>query len=96
VGPATAGPLDASGPAEADRDRAVLHDHGDASVALGVPEHLVEPLLVLLDVVVIDRRTTFAEILTGGCGVRSRILAEDHDRSSHGLLLSSIPMSERA
>lgn len=68
---------DASGAAESDRHRAVFDDHRDCPAALAELEHPRKLRRVLLDVDVSELDMPPCEVVTGGLGVGSRILAED-------------------
>jgi hypothetical protein len=79
---AAGGRLDASRPAEADRDGAVLvenHRHGAA--AGGVGQHPRELGGPFLDVDVVDRDVPPLIVCPGGLRVRSGVLAEDRDHA---------------
>lgn len=77
------GALDASSPAEADRDLSVLHDHGHGAAPAAQPQHPLQLGGVLLDVDVLDLDMPPDEILTGGLRVRSGVLAENRDPVRH-------------
>ena len=70
---------DASGAAEADRDRAVLDDDGDSSLPFAELQHLVQVRAVCLDVVVLMLDPSRVAVLTGRGGVGSAGLAVDGD-----------------
>jgi hypothetical protein len=71
-------PLDASGAAESNCDRAILgEDHGHRTAAVAQAEHALQLDRVLLDVDVLERDMPPTEVVTGGLRVGSRILAED-------------------
>lgn len=77
---------DASGPAVADRDLAVLDDHRDVAPLAGVDEHLLEVGRGLLDVAVVDGVPLAGIGLTGRQRVGSGVLAVDEDGAgrAHG------------
>jgi hypothetical protein len=63
----------------ADRDPALLDDHGDAPAPAREPQHLLELRSGVLDVAVLDGVPTRGERLTGIRGVGSAVLAVDDD-----------------
>ena len=79
--------LNPSGAAEADRHCVAVDDHRNVAAALGMGQHPLEVLGVLLHVHVFERHTPPFVVLTGGRGVGSGVLAEDVD---HGDLLGSM------
>jgi hypothetical protein len=75
-------PLNASGAAEADRDRAIVsQNHRHRAAAFAQAEHPLELGRVLLDVDVLERDMPPIEVFTGGLRVGSGVFPEDdrHD-----------------
>ena len=71
-------PSNASGAAEADRDRAIVgQNHGHRTAALAQAEHPLARGRVLLDVEVLERDVPPIKVFTGGLCVGSRVFPED-------------------
>ena len=79
---ATGSQSDPSTAAVADGDLLVFDDDRDLAAALRVLQHPLEAGLVLLDIHVFERYVPPGKIITGGLGVRSRVLPEDVDHLS--------------
>src|SRR5512146_708821 len=85
------GPSNASGAVEAYGHPAVLLDERDAPVAPGELEEPLHRLRIALDVEVLDPHPSLAEVLTGGAGVGSGILAVNPNGSRrHGHMMPRV------
>jgi hypothetical protein len=72
----SAGALNFSRTAEADRNFTGFDDDGDLVPAVGKLEHALQALLVFENIYVLMRNLTAAECLPGAGGVRSEIFPE--------------------
>jgi hypothetical protein len=84
----SAGALNFSRTAEADRNFTGFDDDGDLVPAVGKLEHALQALLVFEDVDVLIRNLTAAECLPGAGGVRSEIFSEYQNFFIHGRSIS--------
>ena len=81
--PTTAGALDLSGAAEADRDLAGFHDDRHIAAALRKLQHSRKPLLVFQHVYVLERNFAASVSLPGARSVGSEIFAENENFFVH-------------
>jgi len=75
--PATAGALNFSGAAEADRNFTSFDDDGNIAAAIGQLQHSRETLLVFEHVDVLERDFAAGISLPGARGVRSEVFSKD-------------------
>ena len=73
----TAGRLDFSRAAEADRYLAGLNDYGDFSSSVGEPHHAFQAGLVFQYIDVFEGNLSAGEVLTGSRSVWSKVLAKN-------------------
>ena len=99
--PPPGSPSHPSRASEADRHLVAVDDHGHLASPLREGQHAVEGRRVLLDVDGLESGAPPCMVLTGGQGVRSRVLAEDVDHGSsgpcrvHGSFVNMVPAFER-
>jgi hypothetical protein len=90
LSPTTAGALNCSGTAEADRNFTGFDDDGNIATTIGKLQHLCKALLVFQHVDVLERNFATGISLPGARGVGSEVFPKDKNFFVHCCLASKI------